>query len=134
MILIGSSGNDPKNDFEVFLKNYAWLLCSIVVLIIVATIVVIFLVKNKKDPSKGKSQPIDASEWLEALGGKDNIVEISSMGSRLSVKLNNKELLNRDKLTELGVKNVVEMSNKVTLVSELDNAKIVENIQKSLQN
>lgn len=135
MFLIGSSGNDPKNDFEKFLKNYAWLLCVIVALIIIAVIVIIFVLKNKKGANKKPLTSEKSSDkWLEALGGKDNILEISSTGSRLSVKLANKDLVNRDALTELGIKSIVQMSDKLTLVSDLDNSIIVENIQKSLQN
>ena len=49
MFLVGVSGNDPKNDFEIFLKNYAWLLAVGVAIIIILVIVIIFVIKNKKE-------------------------------------------------------------------------------------
>lgn len=129
MFLVGVSGNDPKNDFEIFLKNYAWIICVAVVVIILFVIALIIIKGRKK-----KGAVVNASNWLDALGGKDNVIEVSSTGSRLSVKLKNKELVNKEALNQLGVKNIVSMSDKITLVSELDNSKIVEEIQKSLAN
>lgn len=135
MLFIGASGNDPKNDFEAFLRNYAWIFCVAVVVIIILTIVIIFLVKNRK-PSKPKKivSVASADEWVEALGGNDNIVDVSSTGSRLSIKIKNRDLINRDALTKLGVTSIVLMSDKVTLVTNLDNQKIVEKLQNRQQN
>ena len=135
MIFTGASGNDPKNDFEAFLRNYAWVLCIAVVVAILLTIVIIFLIKNRK-PVKPKKEISTAApdEWATALGGTDNIVEVSSMGSRLSIKIKDRDLINRDALTQLGVTSIVLMSDKVTLVTNLDNAKIEEKLKNHLQN
>lgn len=133
MIFTGASGNDPKNDFEAFLRNYAWILCLVVVVLIVLTIVIIFLIKGrKKDNKKPLIAPPD--EWVDALGGKENITDISATGSRLAVKLVDVNLVNREALTNLGVSSIVQMSGKLTLVTNLDNQKIVENIKNCLQN
>lgn len=135
MIFTGASGNDPKNDFEAFLRSYAWILCVAVVVAIILTIVIIFLIKNRKK-AKPKKEISSASpdEWVDALGGSDNIVEVSSAGSRLSIKIKNRDLINRDALTNLGVTSIVLMSDKVTLVTNLDNQKIEENLKNHLQN
>lgn len=133
MLFTGAAGNDPKNDFEAFLRNYAWVLCLVVVVLIVLTIVVIFLIKGRKQSNK--KTPIAApDEWVNALGGKENITDISATGSRLAVKLVDANLVNRDALTNLGVSSIVQMSGKLTLVTNLDNQKIVENIKNCLQN
>ena len=135
MLLVGVSGNDPKNDFEIFLANYAWLVASIAVSVIILVIVVFLLInKNKKGNKKVEIKKEDTNKWIEALGGIDNISDISSTGSRLTVKLNNKELINRDSLNQLGVTSIVMMSDKVTLVTNLDNTKIVEYVKNCLQN
>lgn len=136
MFLVGVSGNDPKNDFEIFLKNYAWLLAVGVAVIIILVIVIIFVIKNKKGGRKKKKEESLATpdEWIDALGGKDNIVEAIATGSRLSIKIKNTELINRESLTNLGVTNIVMMSDKITLVTNLDNQKIVEKIENCLQN
>ena len=135
MIFTGASGNDPKNDFEAFLRNYAWVLCVAVVVAIILTIVIIFLIKNRKTVKPKKEISTAApDEWVDALGGSDNILEVSSMGSRLSIKIKNRDLINRDALTQLGVTSIVLMSDKVTLVTNLDNAKIEEKLKNHLQN
>ena len=133
MLFVGASGNDPKNDFELFLRNYAWALCVAVVVVILVTILVIFVFKNKKTPKKKKVESkATANEWIDAMGGKDNIVEVYSMGSRLSVKLVDVNLVNREVLASLGVSNVVQMSNKITLVTNLDNEKVVDRINQEI--
>ena len=135
MIFTGASGNDPKNDFEAFLRNYAWIICVAVVVIILLTILIVFVFKNKKSKKPKKIvSTASADEWVEALGGTDNIVEVSSMGSRLSIKIKDRELINRDALTNLGVTSIVLMSDKVTLVTNLDNQKIEDNLKNRLQN
>ena len=134
MILVGASGNDPKNDFEIFLKNYAWVIAFAIVAIILITILIIFLSNRKKGAPAKQVSTAAPDEWLEALGGKDNVVDVSSTGSRLTAKLKNKDLVNRDKLTELGVSSIVMMSDKITMVTNLDNQKIIENIKNSQQN
>ena len=134
MYLAGVSGNDPKNDFEIFLKNYAWILCVAVVAIIITTIIIIYVIKNKKRVPQGKKEVDDVNPLIEALGGKENILDISSTGSRLSVKLIDKEKINRESLQSLGVTSIVVMSDKLTLVTNVDNQKIVEKIKNLLQN
>ena len=134
MIFTGASGNDPKNDFEAFLRNYAWVLCLVVVILIVLTIVIIFLIRGRKNKGNKKPPIAAPDEWVNALGGKENITDISATGSRLAVKLVDANLINREALTNLGVSSIVQMSGKLTLVTNLDNKKIVENIKNCLQN
>ena len=134
MLLVGVSGNDPKNDFEIFLSNYAWIICVALVLVIIGVIVLLVIRGKGKGNKKGKViSNADASEWFDALGGSDNVLEVNATGSRLSVKLINKDLMNREALTKLGVSNIVMMSDKITLVTNLDNQKIVENMKNSPQ-
>lgn len=134
MLLIGSSGNNPKHDFEHFLKEYGWILCiAIAVAILVAIIAIFIATKKKKNQKKYIGGPI-IEKWIKALGTRKNIIDLSATGSRLVIRVKEKENINRDLLNELGVKSIVEMSDKITLVTEHDNQVIVENIQKSLEN
>jgi phosphotransferase system IIB component len=43
---------------------------------------------------------------------------VTAVGSRINLTLKDKDAINREKLTEYGVKSVLVMSNKVTLVKE----------------
>ena len=103
------------------------LMVVVIVLLIAAAIITVFLVKGKK-----KTPAISNSDWLTALGDKDNIKEVSAVGSRLSVSLLDNEKIDREKLKELGVSSILVMSNKVTLVIEDKAALIAESIQEEL--
>lgn len=96
--------------------------------LIIAGIVLFFVLRKRGGVKK---VAVD-SEWFDALGGKENIQEATAVGSRLSLKLNDKDQINRDKLKELGVSSILVMSNKVTLVIEKQAEKVCEFINNSL--
>ena len=98
-------------------------------LLVVGCAVLLILRSKSNKTSKAK---VSDSEWIDALGGQNNILEASAIGSRLSVKLNDKEIINRDKLKELGVSSILVMSNKVTLVIEKQAEKVASVINHSL--
>ena len=112
------------------LPLYALILIIVGGVIIVAAIIflLIFLNKRKKSPK------INDSIWLEALGGKDNVTSISAIGSRITLALQDKEAIDREKLKELGVSSVITMSNKVTLVVTSNALEIANKIQEALNN
>lgn len=115
--------DDLKNNLNDFLKNNAlWM--ALVLVGIIAIVVVLILVLGRK--KKNKQPKIAAkSEWVEALGGSENICTSEAFGSRLSLKLVDKTKINREKLTTLGVTSVIEMSEKITLLLE-DKAELVK--------
>ena len=100
---------------------------GIALVVIVAIILVVAIVKGRS-----KKAGVDNSAWLIALGNKENIKEITATGSRLSVVLVDKEIIDRGKLKELGVSSVLVMSNKVTLVIEGKAEQIAASMQKEL--
>ena len=83
-----------------------------VLLLGIIIFLIIFLRKRNAKPK------VDNGKWIEALGGKENIISVTAIGSRINLTLKDKEAINREKLTEYGVKSVLVMSNKVTLVKE----------------
>ena len=112
-----------KDDFNAFLKNNALWIALVLVGIIAITVALILVLGRKKKDDK----PVIAekSKWVEALGGSDNIISSEAYGSRLAVKLQDKALMNKEMLKELGVTNFIEMSDKVTLLLE-DKAELVQ--------
>ena len=78
------------------------------------------LLKKKSLNKQSQINNIDNDEVLISLGGKDNIIEHFVNGSRLSLILKNYDLVNIEKLNELGFPSVIKMSNKITLVYEGD--------------
>ena len=116
--------DELKNDFNAFLKNNAlWIALAIVGVITICVVLILVLGrKNKKAP-----EPVIAekSKWVDALGGAENIISSEAYGSRLAVKLQDKSLINKEELKQLGVTNFIEMSDKITLLLE-DKAELVK--------
>ena len=111
------------------LPTYAVVLIVAGCLVLVAILVflIIFFGKRKKSPI------VDESAWLTALGGKDNINNVSAIGSRINLSLKDKEKIDREKLTNLGVNSVLVMSNKVTLVIANNAVDIAETISNGIK-
>lgn len=120
--------SDFKDAFNTFLQSNALWICLAIVgaIVIVAAVLIIVYAKTKKP---AKSKEINAESYLIALGGKDNIKEVSRTGSRITVKLNDDSKLDKDKLHELGISSVLVMSEKFILVAKENAEKIYEQIK-----
>ena len=105
----------------------ALIIAGCLVLVAVLVFLIIFFGKRKKNPI------VDESAWLSALGGKDNINSVSAIGSRINLSLKDKEKIDREKLTNLGVNSVLVMSNKVTLVIANNAVDIAETIANGIK-
>ena len=105
----------------------ALIIAGCLVLVAVLVFLIIFFGKRKKSPI------VDESAWLTALGGKDNINNVSAIGSRINLSLKDKEKIDREKLTSLGVNSVLVMSNKVTLVIANNAVDIAETISNGIK-
>ena len=123
-----------KLDLPLLVENTqfpGWLIALFVVtgVLMIATVVVIIIFLKKKKVVK-----VDNSLWIENLGGKENIESVNQVGSRINLVLKDKEMINKDNLKELGVKSVLVMSNKVTLVIENNAEDIAKAINDGLNN
>jgi len=114
-----------KDDFNAFLKNNALWISLVLVAIIAITVVVILLLNRNKKSKKPEVKIAEKSQWVEALGGNENIVSSEAYGSRLVVVLNDKTKMDKEALKSLGVTNFIEMSGKITLLLE-DKAELVK--------
>ena len=99
------------------------------VLVLIILTKIIFVVRSRKDKIEIKSDAIDNNTWVNALGGSENILSLEAKGSRLIVKVNKNELINKDELHALGVTSVIASQDKVTLVLK----EKAENIRNLLQ-
>ena len=104
---------------------------SIALVLLIVALVVIFIRRKPKQVEEAKQ--VDDNQWLLALGEKENIKAVTVRGSRLSVELNDDKAINRDLLTELGVKSIITMSNKLILVIEKNATEIADRISSHLQ-
>ena len=118
--------SEIKDDFNAFLKNYGVFLAIGVVVIIAATIFLIIFLNKKKKGNKVIKDETKSDDWLIALGNKENIIESTANGSRLTIKVVDQNKIDKEKLKQLGVSNIVSMSDKIILVLE-DKAEIIKN-------
>lgn len=123
-----------KLNLPLLVENteFPWYLIVLFVatgILMIATVVVLIIFLKKK-----KAVKVDDSLWIDNLGGKDNIESVSQVGSRINLVLKDKEIINKDNLKELGVKSVLVMSNKVTLVIENNAEDIAKAINDGLNN
>lgn len=124
-----SPTNNALNDF---LKSYGIWIAVALASIAFITVIVLFIIAKVKD-KKGlvveqvHAEPSERSLGiLEALGGKENILEHSLNGSRLTLSLTDYNAVNEEKLNALGVDSVIKMSNKIILVIKDDISKIYQ--------
>lgn len=115
------------NDTSLPTYAVALIVAGCLVLVAILVFLVIFFGKRKKSPI------VDESAWLKALGGKENINSVSAIGSRINLSLKDKEKIDREKLTALGVNSVLVMSNKVTLVITNNAVDIAETISNGIK-
>lgn len=100
------------NNIYLSTLQISLLVIGIIIALMLLIIAFYFISKN----SKKKSSSILANKIITLLGGKDNILSLSSKGSRLIVSLKNKDLLNENELKQIGVSSIINMSNKTILV------------------
>lgn len=124
-----SPTNNALNDF---LKSYGIWIAVALASIAFITVIVLFIIAKVKD-KKGlvveqvHAEPSERSLGiLEALGGKENILEHSLNGSRITLSLTDYNVVNEEKLNALGVDSVIKMSNKIILVIKDDISKIYQ--------
>ena len=117
--------SEIKDDANAVLKNNAlWIALAIVAIIVIVLVILLLVNINRKKDKKAIDNTAN-DDWLIALGGKENILEVSATGSRLTVKLHDINNCDKNKLKELGVSNIVTMSDKLVLVVE-DKADLIK--------
>jgi len=111
------------------LMNLSWIITAAGgAAALVLFVLLFFLLRRRSREEEEEQEELDISAWLVALGGEDNIKSASIKGSRLSIELIDKNLINRESLTALGVKSIITMSNKLILVVENEGEEIVSQI------
>ena len=113
-------------EFNEFLRNNAlWLslaLAGVILLIVLISVFVSLRFRKKKGGTSHRK--IEASAYIDALGGQDNIVSHSLTRSRIVLELKDYEAVDKEKLKEAGVDGFIMMSNKLTLVIKGDADKV----------
>ena len=82
----------------------------IVVLIIILVVLLVVLKLGKKDIN------IELNKLVEYLGGKDNIISTETNLSRFKVTLKDVSLADKEAITKLGAKGIVEIDNELKII------------------
>lgn len=111
--------SDFKDALNGFLKDNALWICLVLIGVIVIIVgVLLFAYYRSKKQSKNKQ--FEPNEYFDAVGGKENIKNISIKGSRITLELNDNSKINKEKLRTMGVNNILTMSDKFILVVKID--------------
>ena len=79
-------------------------------------IVVLVLVGLAIVKSKSKNFKLEANKLVVYLGGRENIIEYGYNKSRLTVKLKNIEIVNKDGIQKMGAQGIVEVENQLKII------------------
>lgn len=85
-----------------------WQYIILILLFILITIIVLKV--NKKDFS------IEINKLIQYLGGKDNIIDVEINMSRLKVLLKDVSKVDKEGITKLGAKGIVEVDNQLKII------------------
>ena len=83
---------------------------TIIIVVVLAIILLAVLKAGKKDVH------LELNKLVEYLGGKDNIIETESNLSRFKVTLKDVTKANKEAITKLGAKGIVEIDNELKII------------------
>lgn len=110
-----------------FFKEYGLFVVLALIFLIVA-IVAFLLIRNARHKNNQQNDLLESI--VEALGGRDNIQNMEAKMSRLIVELSDDNLVDLDRLKQIGVARVIKMSNKMTLLIGNVAGEIADNFNK----
>lgn len=82
------------------------------IIIIIFLVIIAFAIIK----SKSKNFKLEANKLVEYLGGSDNIIEYKYTKSRLTVKVKNTEIVNKENIQKLGAQGIVEVENQLKII------------------
>lgn len=87
-------------------------------------IVVLVIVALAISSSKRKDFKIKINKLIDALGGKDNIINYEFNKSRFVVDLKDINLVNKNAIQKMGAKGIVEIENQLKIILDNDTKQI----------
>lgn len=101
--------------------------CVVLVLVLMVIVALYYRNKKKKLNKQDNTISLDDNKWVNALGGKENLVSLEARGSRLIVVAKDYAIINKDELRELGVISTISSQSKITFVLK-DKAENISNL------
>ena len=83
---------------------------TIIIVVVIAIVLLAVLKAGKKDVH------LELNKLVEYLGGKDNIIDTESNLSRFKVTLKDVTKANKEAITKLGAKGIVEIDNELKII------------------
>lgn len=116
MNFLWPSGSTTEQTEDWFSKYGGIILIVLSVIISIAFVAaLVFYIKVKK--KEDKSNSIDnLNEYIDAFGGKYNIISCEAKSSRLIVTLKDYGKMDEEKLKEIGIESLIKATNKVTFI------------------
>ena len=105
-----------------------------IVFAVIAAIVLIYFgyntfVKNKGSKNGSFKSNIDVNALLEAVGGKDNISNVTSSPSKVTVTLKDHSLIKVDIIKSLGASGIVQGKENLSMIFGKESALIADDIK-----
>ena len=93
------------------------------VIIIIMVVIAFAIIK-----SKNKNFKIEANKLVAYLGGRDNIIQYAYNKSRLTVRLKNVSLANKEGIQKLGAQGIVEVDDQLKIILGEDARQLIRYI------
>ncbi len=108
------------------------LVIGIVVAVAVCFFIFIRMMKNKSIAPKIKST-VHIDSLIEALGSMNNIVDVKSTQSKVSVTIKEHDKVNFDKIKQLGASGIVAGKDSVAMIFGKESALIEEDLKNKMK-
>lgn len=112
------------------------LVCLVLVSICLVVSVLFFSKKSKLKKVEAESKEVINNLYtlvIELCGGKENIIDVNSVGSRVSILVDDAAKINKEGFKENDVKDVIFMSNKIVILIGSDAADFAEGIKGAIK-
>lgn len=112
------------------------LACLVLVSICLVVSVLFFSKKSKLKKVEAESKEVINNLYtlvIELCGGRENIIDVNSVGSRVSISVDDSAKINKEGFKENDVKDVIFMSNKIVILIGSDAADFAEGIKDAIK-
>ncbi len=112
--LWNTENSKPNTDW---LAQNGWIITLVIsIILVIAFFFVVFLLIKVRRVEHKMSTLDNSNEYIDAFGGKENILSAEAKGSRLIVKLIDFTKMDQDKLKTLGLDSLIKSTDKITFI------------------
>lgn len=112
--------------------EYIFIAIAIIVALILLYLGFIYFIKNKRLNQEFQST-LPIHELVEALGGKENITDVRSSASKVTVVLSDQQGIDIDKIRSLGASGIVEGKESLAMIFGRQSENIEADLKKYIK-